>query len=99
MTGVTSDRTFYKHCYEETTVFLKGVKIMDELKIGSKLMKMILSRVLKRVVKTKFGYDADIRIEELNAVFTDGKAHIHINADADMEKEELMKLLKGAGVD
>lgn len=71
---------------------------MDEIKIGSKLMKMIISKLLKQAVKSKFGYNADIRIEELNAALIDGKAHIHINADADMEKDELMKLLKGAGL-
>lgn len=72
---------------------------MDEIKIGSKLMKMIISHLLKRTVKTKFGYDTDIHIEELNAVLIDGKAHIHINIDADMEKDELVKILKKAGLD
>ncbi len=71
---------------------------MDELKIGSKFMKSVISKVIRMAVRKKYGYEIDIRIEELNAVIIDGKAHIHLNADADMNKDELTKILKSTGL-
>ncbi len=71
---------------------------MDELKIGSKFLKSVISKAIKLAVRKKYGYEIDIRIEELNAVIIDGKAHIHLNADADMNKDELTKILKSTGL-
>ncbi len=72
---------------------------MDKLEIGSKIVKGVISKLIKMAVKKKFGYEVDVRIEELNAVIIDGKAHIHLNADAQMSKDELMKAIKTAGLD
>jgi hypothetical protein len=79
---------------------LKGDKgVMDEMKIGSNLMKSVISKLINKVLMKKFGYNIDIRIEEINASIIDGKAHIRLNADAEMSKDKLVKILKAAGLD
>ena len=46
----------------------------------------------------KLGYSVDIQLNELNASISDEKAHVHVSIDADMSKEELMKILKKIGL-
>lgn len=78
---------------------MKGVKrSMDEMKIGSKFMRTTLSKLIKRLLKKKIGYDIDIQLNEFTATIIDGKAQVHINADAELEKDELIKILKSAGL-
>ena len=38
---------------------------MDEMRINSKFTRAIVSTLLKKVVKKKFGYDANIILNEL----------------------------------
>ena len=74
-----------------------GLK-MDEMKISSKFTRMLLSKLAKGVLHKKLGYDIDIQLNELNASISDEKAHVHVSIDADMSKEELMKILKKVGL-
>lgn len=67
------------------------------MKIGSKFVTSVISKVVKGLLKKKFEYDVDIQLNELNITFTDGKAHVHLNADAELNKDELMKILKNIG--
>ena len=71
---------------------------MDEMKIASKFTRGVVSKVLGVVLKTKFGYSADVQLNEFNAVVTDGKAHVHLNIDADMSQAELSKILASVGL-
>lgn len=66
---------------------------MDEMKIKSKFTTMIVSKILKGVIKSKTGYDVNIQLNELQTSINDGKTHIHLDVDAEINKEELMKLL------
>lgn len=50
-----------------------------------------------------YEYESDEEVEwtqlnELNASISDEKAHVHVSIDADMSKEELMKILKKVGL-
>ncbi|MEY8515367.1 CTP synthase [Lachnospiraceae bacterium 29-84] len=67
---------------------------MDEMKIGSKFMKNLVSKLVKSEVKKRVGYEVDIQLNELDAAFDGGKAHIHLSVDAELSKEELTKILK-----
>lgn len=71
---------------------------MDEMKISSKFTRMLLSKLAKGVLHKKLGYNVDIQLNELNASISDEKAHVHVSIDADMSKEELMKILKKIGL-
>ena len=71
---------------------------MDEMKFNSKFTRMLLSKLAKGVLHKKLGYNVDIQLNELNASISDEKAHVHVSIDADMSKEELMKILKKIGL-
>ena len=67
---------------------------MDEMKIGSKFTTGILSKLIALLIRKKFGYDVEIKLNEVNATVIDGKTHVHLDADTELEKDELIKILK-----
>lgn len=71
---------------------------MDEMKIGSKFTTGILSKLIALLIRKKFGYDVELKLNEANATVIDGKTRIHLDVDAELEKEELMKILKNIGL-
>lgn len=71
---------------------------MDEMKISSKFMRNLVAKLVKRAVKKKVGYEVDIQLNELTANITDGTAHIHLNVDAELGKDELTKFLVAIGL-
>lgn len=71
---------------------------MDEMKIGSKFMKTLVAKLVKKTVKKKTGYDVDIQLNEFTATVTDGTAHIHLSVDAELNKDELTKILSAIGL-
>lgn len=81
------------------TYILKGeIRGMDEMKIVSGFTKGIVSKIVRMVLRKKMGCDANILLNELNVSINDGKTHIHLDLDAELEKEELLKLLKNIGL-
>lgn len=71
---------------------------MDEMKIVSKFTTGMISKLLKMMLRKKLGYDIDIKLNEVTAKIDDGKTHIHLDLDAELEKEELTKILKSIGL-
>ena len=71
---------------------------MDEMKIGSKFTTGILSKLIALLIQKKFGYDVELKMNEINATIIDGKTHIHLDIDAELEKDELIKILKSIGL-
>lgn len=71
---------------------------MDEMKIVSKFTRGMISKLLKMVIHKKSGYNVDIQLNEVIATVTDGKTHLHLDIDADLDKDELMKILKSIGL-
>lgn len=67
---------------------------MDELKITSRLMRGLVSKMISRAVYNKLGYKIDIRLNELHVEIIEGTARIHIDADGGMSNKEFMKLVK-----
>ncbi len=72
---------------------------MDEMNIVSLFMTKTLSKVITKIIRKKLGIDFDLQIREVKIRVTDGKAHAHIDADADLPKESLMAILKQSGLD
>ncbi len=72
---------------------------MDELKITSKFMRTMISKLIKMALYKKFGCKIDIQINELSAVSIDGKTHVHLNVDGDIDSNEFKKFTKFIGVD
>lgn len=71
---------------------------MDEMRISSKFMKNLVAKLVKRAVKKKAGYDVNIQLNELTANVIDGKAHVHLSVDADLNQDELTKILGTIGI-
>ena len=71
---------------------------MDEMRIVSKFTKGIISKALKMVVNKKTGYNVDIQLNEITTTINDGKTHLHLDVDAELEKDELIKILKSIGL-
>jgi ABC-type uncharacterized transport system auxiliary subunit len=71
---------------------------MDEMKIVSKFTRGIISKVLKKVIKTKTGYEVNIQLNNVTTTISEGKTHVHLDVDAELERDELMKILKSIGL-
>lgn len=71
---------------------------MDEMRIVSKFTRGIISKTLKMVVHKKTGYNVDIQLNEITTTINDGKTHLHLDVDAELEKDELIKILKSIGL-
>lgn len=82
----------------DTNTYRKGVRSMDEMKIESKFMTGIVSKIAKKVVRNKLGCDMDIQLNGLRTTIIDEKTHVHLDLDIELTKEELNKLLKSIGV-
>lgn len=68
------------------------------MRIVSKFTRGIISKAVKMVVHKKTGYDVDIQLNEVTTTITDGKTHLHLDIDANLEREELIKILKSIGL-
>ena len=67
---------------------------MDEMKIVSGFTRGLIGKILRSTIKKKFGWDVDLQLNAINATVIDGKTHLHIDLDANLEKEELMNIIK-----
>lgn len=68
------------------------------MKIVSEFMTNMISKVVKKVIRKKSGYDIDLNLNNVRLTYTNGKAHIHLDVDAELTTEELIKVLKNAGL-
>ena len=68
------------------------------MKIGSKFTTGIISKLVSMVIRKKFGYDVQLRLNEITATVNDGKTHVHLDVDAELTKEELNKILASIGL-
>lgn len=71
---------------------------MDEMKIVSGFTRGIISKLVRMALRKKIGYDIDIQLNNIKATVVDGKTHVHLDVDAELEKEELVKILKHIGL-
>ena len=72
---------------------------MDELKITSKFMTKIISKGIAMAVKKKLGYNINIQVHEIRATVNDGRAHVYLNAEGDVNVNEFKKFTKSIGLE
>lgn len=74
---------------------------VDELKLNlsGNFMKGIITKVLAKMIQKKLGYKIDIELNSLDIKVVDGKARLHVDADAEMNNDDLFKIIKSAGLD
>lgn len=69
---------------------------MDEMKISSDFTTNLISKLLSRIIRKKTGCDICIQLNKINTIILNGKLYAHIDLDAEVEKKELLKLIKNA---
>lgn len=74
---------------------------MDELKLklSTKFMRGIVTNLISKVIYKKFGYHVDIELNEIELRNEDGKVHIHLNVDAEVNNDDFKKIIKSIGQD
>ena len=64
-----------------------------KIKLPNKIMRGIVTKIIKKSIAKKFGYDIDIRIEELEIKNENGRVYLHLNADAETSSEEFTDIV------
>lgn len=69
---------------------------MDELKmkLSTKFMRNIVSKLIAKAIYKKTGYNVDIQLNDLDISVVDGDANIGANIEIKINNEEFMKLMK-----
>lgn len=69
---------------------------MDEMKmkLSTKFMRGIVSKLIAKVIYKKTGYKVDIQLNDLDVSVIDGDAKLVANVEAKMSNEEFMKIMK-----
>lgn len=74
-------------------------KDMDEVKIKTKLMKNILSRLISTLIRKKTGYKVKVQLNDIDVVINDSTAHIHLDVDGDINIDEFKKISQIIGLE
>lgn len=74
---------------------------MDEmkLKLSTKFMRGMVSKLISKAVYKKLGYKVDIQLNDINVEFIDGETSIHADVDLRLDKDEFTKLIKSIKVE
>lgn len=67
------------------------------MKIVSGFLRGVISKIATVAIRKKLGCEVKIQVNGVEATVVDGKTHVHLDLDAEMEKEELLRLLKKVG--
>ena len=74
---------------------------MDEMKVklSTKFMRNIVSKVISRAIYKKYGYRVDIQLNDLDVNIIDGETKIATDVEVKLESKEFMKIVKSLGLD
>lgn len=72
---------------------------MDELKIKTKLMRGMLSKVIEMLIRKKTGYKIKIQLNDIDVSITEDVAHVHLNVDGDIDVNEFKKISRIVGLE
>ena len=74
---------------------------MDEMKLrlSTKFMRGMVSKLISKAVYKKLGYKVDIQLNDINVEFIDGETSIHTDVDLRLDKEEFTKLIKSTNLE
>lgn len=70
--------------------------MMDEMniKLSTKFMRGIVSKVIARAIRKKLGYKVDIQLNDLDVSVVNGEAKILTNVEVRLNNEEFTKIMK-----
>lgn len=74
---------------------------MDEMliKLRTKFMRSIVSKLISKSIQSKTGYKVNIRFNDLEAIYYDGEIIVNANLEARIDKQEFVKILRSEGLD
>lgn len=74
---------------------------MDEMKLRltTKFMRNIVSKLLAKLIFKKTGYKIDIQLNDLDLNFVDGETKINANVELNLDSKEFTKIIKTIGLD
>lgn len=74
---------------------------MDEmkLKLSTKFMRGIVSRLIARAIRKKYGYKVDIQLHDLDLKVIDGDTNIKTNVEIKINSKEFMEIMKSIDLD
>lgn len=69
---------------------------MDEmkLKLSTKFMRGIVSKLIARTIYKKYGYKVDIQLNDLDISVVDGDTKIAANVELKLDSKEFMNIMK-----
>lgn len=70
-----------------------------KLKLSTKFMRGMVASLISKALNKKLGYNIDILLNEIEVKNENGKIRIHVDADAEVENGEFVKILKSIGMD
>ena len=70
-----------------------------KLKLSTKFMRGMVANLISKALNKKLGYNIDILLNEIEVKNENGKILIHVDADAEVDNGEFVKILKSIGVD
>lgn len=74
---------------------------MDEMKVKltTRFMKGIVSKLIARAIYKKYGYKVDIQLNDLDISVIDGETNINTNVEVRLNSGEFVKIMKSIGLD
>lgn len=74
---------------------------MDEMKIklSTKFMRNLISKIISKTVYKKLGYRVDIQLNGLDVNMNNGDVTVKLNAEANIKYDELIKIINSVNLD
>lgn len=74
---------------------------MDEMrvKLSTKFMRNIVSKLIAKTIYKKTGCKVDIQLNDLDVWVIDGDTTVKLNVEAKLGNEEFNKIVKSIGLD
>lgn len=71
---------------------------MDEMKLTTKLMRGVVAKLISSIIKNKFGFDVKVDLAAFYITYDENTANIHLNASAQLDKDNLEYILMENGL-
>ncbi|MBO7450294.1 MAG: CTP synthase [Clostridiales bacterium] len=71
---------------------------MDEMKLTSKLMRGVAAKLIRNMFKKKFGCEVKLNLNDFYVTYDETTASVHIDVNAQMDKDNLESVLIDAGL-
>lgn len=72
--------------------------MLDEMRIASRFLTNLVSKVINVVLRKKLGYDINVKLNEVRAINNDEKLKVHLDVDCELSRDELNKILESIGL-